>query len=165
LAGRNDPNEFVRHFSGNNRFIGDYLTEEVLSRQSDDVHKFILAMSIVDRFSAALGDYMTGGHQSANILRELQQTNLFLIPLDAEGRWFRFHNLFGAVARSALETEHPDRVAMLHARARLRATTAMSTPPWNTHWPPAMLIMRLLSCRRAGCDISTLGLERPSAAG
>lgn len=117
LAGRSDPNEFVRHFSGNNRFIGDYLTEEVLSRQSDDVHKFILAMSIVDRFSAALGDYMTGGHQSANILRELQHTNLFLIPLDAEGRWFRFHNLFGAVARSALETEHPDRVAMLHARA------------------------------------------------
>jgi LuxR family maltose regulon positive regulatory protein len=117
LAGRSHPSEFVHHFSGNNRFIGDYLTEEVLSRQTDDVRQFILDMSIVDRFSAPLSDYMSGGQQSARILRELQQTNLFLIPLDAEERWFRFHHLFGAVARGALETEQPDRAAMLHGRA------------------------------------------------
>jgi ATP/maltotriose-dependent transcriptional regulator MalT len=117
LADRKDPNEFVHHFSGNDRFIGDYLTEEVLSRQPDEVREFILAMSIVDRFSAPLGDYMTGGHQSASILRNLQHTNLFLVPLDVEGRWFRFHNLFAAVARNALETEDSDRVAMLHGRA------------------------------------------------
>ena len=117
LVGRADPSEFVHHFSGNNRFIGDYLTEEVLGRQTDDVRNFILDMSIMERFSAPLGDYMIAGHQSASILRDLRQTNLFLIPLDTEGRWFRFHRLFGAVARSALETLHPDRVAMLHGRA------------------------------------------------
>jgi ATP/maltotriose-dependent transcriptional regulator MalT len=117
LAGRADPSEFVRHFSGSNRFIGDYLTEEVLSRQSDDVRQFILDMSIVARFSAPLCDYMTGSRQSAKILRELQHTNLFLIPLDDEERWFRFHHLFGAVARSALETEQPARAVMLHGRA------------------------------------------------
>jgi LuxR family maltose regulon positive regulatory protein len=117
LAGRADPSEFVRHFSGSNRFIGDYLTEEVLSRQSDEVRQFILDMSIVARFSAPLCDYMTGSRQSAKILRELQHTNLFLIPLDDEERWFRFHHLFGAVARSALETEQPDRAVMLHGRA------------------------------------------------
>jgi ATP/maltotriose-dependent transcriptional regulator MalT len=117
LTGRADPIEFVHHFSGNNRFIGDYLTEEVLSRQSDEVRQFILDMSIVDRFTAPLCDYMNGGRQSAKILRDLQHTNLFLIPLDAEDRWFRFHHLFGAVARSALETEQPDRAVMLHGRA------------------------------------------------
>jgi LuxR family maltose regulon positive regulatory protein len=117
LTGRADPTEFVRHFSGNNRFIGDYLTEEVLSRQSQDVRQFILDMSIVDRFTAPLCDHMKGGHSSAKILRDLQHTNLFLIPLDAENRWFRFHHLFGAVARSALETEQPDRAVMLHGRA------------------------------------------------
>ena len=117
LTGRADAGEFVRHFSGSNRFIGDYLTEEVLSRQSDDVRQFILDMSIVAKFSAPLCDYMTGSRQSAKILRELQHTNLFLIPLDDEERWFRFHHLFGAVARSALETEQPDRAVMLHGRA------------------------------------------------
>jgi ATP/maltotriose-dependent transcriptional regulator MalT len=117
LAGRAEPSEFVHHFSGNNRFIGDYLTEEVLAQQPDDVRQFILDMSIVDRFSAPLCDYVNGKRDAARILRELQHTNLFLIPLDAEGRWFRFHHLFGAVARSTLETEQPDRVALLHGRA------------------------------------------------
>src|SRR4029453_3626150 len=117
LINRPDPGEFVRHFTGSNRFIGDYLTEEVLSRQSDDVRQFILDMSIVGRFPPPLCDYMTGSRQSAKILRELQHTNLFLIPLDDEERWFRFHHLFGAVAKSALETEESDRAAMLHGRA------------------------------------------------
>jgi ATP/maltotriose-dependent transcriptional regulator MalT len=117
LAGRADPSEFVRHFSGSNRFIGDYLTEEVLNRETNDVRNFILDMSIVDRFSAALCEHMTGENRSATILRDLQYTNLFLIPLDDEEHWFRFHNLFRAVARNALEAEQPDRVAMLHDRA------------------------------------------------
>ncbi|HEX7210460.1 MAG TPA: hypothetical protein VF241_06045, partial [Propionibacteriaceae bacterium] len=117
LAGRTDPNDFIHHFTGTNRFIGDYLTEEVLSRQSEDVRNFILDMSIVRRFSAPLCEYMTGERQSARILRDLQYTNLFLIPLDAQDHWFRFHHLFGAVARNALETEQPDRIAMLHGRA------------------------------------------------
>jgi LuxR family maltose regulon positive regulatory protein len=117
LTGRADPSEFVHHFSGSNRFIGDYLTEEVLSRLSDEARNFILDMSIVDRFSAPLCDHMIGGSQSARILRELEHSNLFLIPLDDEERWFRFHHLFGAVARGALEMEQPGRAAMLHGRA------------------------------------------------
>lgn len=117
LVGRNDPNDFVHNFTGNNRFIGDYLTEEVLSRQSEDVRNFILDMSIVRRFSAQLCEYMRDTRQAGRIIRELQHTNLFLIPLDTEGRWFRFHHLFGAVARSALETEQPERIAVLHGRA------------------------------------------------
>jgi len=117
LIGRADPDQFIHHFSGNNRFIGDYLTEEVLSRQSDEVRSFILDMSVVRRFSTELCDHMTGARQSARIIRDLQHTNLFLIPLDTEGRWFRFHHLFGAVALGALEAEQPSRIAMLHNRA------------------------------------------------
>jgi LuxR family transcriptional regulator, maltose regulon positive regulatory protein len=117
LTGRADPSEFVHTFSGNNRFIGDYLTEEVLSRQPEQVRNFILDMSIVDRFSVPLADYVTEARHSANILRNLKHTNLFLVPLDSEERWFRFHHLFGAVAYSTLETERPDRAAMLHGRA------------------------------------------------
>lgn len=117
LTGRADPSEFVHTFSGNNRFIGDYLTEEVLSRQPEQVRNFILDMSIVDRFSVPLADYVTEARHSASILRNLKHTNLFLVPLDSEERWFRFHHLFGAVAYSTLATERPDRAAMLHGRA------------------------------------------------
>jgi LuxR family transcriptional regulator, maltose regulon positive regulatory protein len=117
LAGRANPSEFVHNFSGNNRFIGEYLTEEVLSRQTDELRNFILDVSILDRFSATLCDYLTEARHSASILKDLQHTNLFLIPLDSEERWFRFHHLFGAVAKSALETEEPDRAARLHGRA------------------------------------------------
>ncbi len=117
LAGRPDPGQFVYHFTGNNRFIGDYLTEEVLSRQTDEVRSFILDMSVVDRFTAQLADYMTGAHRSASILRELEHSNLFLIPLDDDGRWFRFHHLFRAVTKGALEAKDPDRAILLHRRA------------------------------------------------
>jgi len=117
LTGRADATEFVHHFSGSNRFIGDYLTEEVLSRQSQEIRNFILSVSILDRFSAPLCDYLNETRHSASILRDLKHTNLFLIPLDSEERWFRFHHLFGAVARSALETEEPDWAAKLHGRA------------------------------------------------
>ncbi len=117
LSGRDDPDDFVRQFSGGNRFIGDYLTEEVLSRHTDQIREFIITMSILDRFSAPLCDFIAETDGSAGILSELERTNLFVIPLDQERRWFRFHHLFAAVARSELEVEYPDRVASLHARA------------------------------------------------
>jgi len=117
LAGRADPSELVYHFSGNNRFIGDYLTEEVLSRQRDEVRNFILDVSVVDRFSVQLCDYMTGTSRSASIIGELEHSNLFLVPLDVDGQWFRFHNLFRATTRSALEAKDPSRARRLHRRA------------------------------------------------
>jgi LuxR family maltose regulon positive regulatory protein len=117
LAGRDDPDEFVQQFSGGNRFIGDYLTEEVLSRHPDEVREFITTVSFLDRFSAPLCDFVSETTHSAAILHDLERGNLFLVPLDAERRWFRFHHLFAAVARAELEAEHPDRMPELHARA------------------------------------------------
>ena len=117
LAGRADPDDFVRKFSGGNRFIGDYLTEEVLSRHTDRVREFITTTSILDRFSAPLCDHMGGTTDSAAILHDLERSNLFVVPLDEAREWFRFHHLFAAVARSELELTHPDHVRSLHTRA------------------------------------------------
>ena len=117
LAGRPDPDDFVRRFSGGNRFIGDYLIEEVLSRHPDRVRDFILGVSVLDRFCAQLCDHVLGRTDSAAILHDLERANLFLLPIDAEHRWFRFHHLFRAVARSELELTRPDDADTLHARA------------------------------------------------
>lgn len=117
LAGRSDPDAFVRDFSGDNRFVGDYLTEEVLSSHTDEVREFILRVSILDRFSASLCDHLLANNRSASILRDLERTNLFVVPLDDEGRWYRFHHLFAAVARSELELTHPHDVEYLQSRA------------------------------------------------
>ena len=118
LVGRADPDAFVRQLSGsNNRFVGDYLTEEVLSRQPGPIREFIITMSIVDRFSPELCDFLVESTGSARILHELERANMFLVALDEERRWFRFHHLFASVARTELENEQPDRIPRLHARA------------------------------------------------
>ena len=117
LAGRPDADDFVQRFSGQNRFIGDYLTEEVLNRHTDRVRDFIITVSILDRFSAPLCDHVLGISDSAAILHELERSNLFVVPLDEERHWFRFHHLFAAVALSELELMPPAHVRSLHARA------------------------------------------------
>ena len=115
LKGRESPDDFVARLSGSNRYIADYLSEEVLGRQDPEVRDFILSMSVFDRFDAALADYVTQTRSAARLLLHLERTNLLLIPLHGRG-WFRFHHLFGAFARSALEVEHPERVTELHRR-------------------------------------------------
>jgi LuxR family maltose regulon positive regulatory protein len=117
LAGRDDPDSLVYEFKGGNRFVGDYLTEEVLSRHPDDAREFITSMSILDRFTAPLCDAVWGRPGSAALLHDLERANMFLIPLDEGRRWYRFHHLFAAVARAELEVEHPDLVPVLHSRA------------------------------------------------
>ena len=117
LAGRDDPDALVHEFKGGNRFVGDYLSEEVLSRHSDETREFITSMSILDRFTASLCDAVWGRSGSAAVLHDLERANMFLIPLDGGRRWYRFHHLFAAVARAELEVEHPQRLPVLHARA------------------------------------------------
>ncbi|HEY5979156.1 MAG TPA: LuxR C-terminal-related transcriptional regulator [Microlunatus sp.] len=115
LRGRGDPSASVARLSGSNRFIADYLSEEVLSRQDTEVREFMLSMSVFDRFNTSLADYVTQGRFSARLLQQLERTNLFLIPLHG-GSWFRFHHLFATFASSALEIEDPERVIELHRR-------------------------------------------------
>jgi LuxR family maltose regulon positive regulatory protein len=117
MAGLDDPDAFVRSFSGGNRFVGDYLVEEVLDRQDDQVREFILMASVFDRFTASLCDHVRDTTDSAAILHDLARSNLFVVPLDDAHEWFRFHHLFAAVARSELEYAHPEVVQPLHSRA------------------------------------------------
>ncbi len=117
LIGREDPDAFVHQFSGDNRYIGDYLIEEVLSRETQDVRAFILEVSIFERFSASLCEFVLQMPHAGRIMHDLERSNLFLVPLDASRQWFRFHHLFAAVARSELEAEDPALVTRLHERA------------------------------------------------
>ncbi len=117
MSGRSDPASFVRQFSGNDRFVGDFLTEEVLGRHTEEVREFIITVSILDRLCAPLCDFLAETTGSAVTLRDLERANMFLVPLDEHGHWYRFHHLFATAARSELAITHPDRLSSLHNRA------------------------------------------------
>lgn len=115
LVGREDPEGFVHTLGGSSRLIADYLSEEVLGRQDADLRDFILDMSIFDHFNAGLADHVRRSRVSARLLQRLERTNLFLGSMREDG-WVRFHHLFAAFARSALEVERPEMAAELHLR-------------------------------------------------
>ena len=117
LDGRIDKHDFIAAFSGSHRYIFDYLVEEVLSRQSEDVHDFLCETSLLNRFSASLCDAVTGGSGSLRILEHLERSNLFLVPLDDERRWYRYHHLFGEVLAQRLREAQPAVIPELHRRA------------------------------------------------
>jgi ATP/maltotriose-dependent transcriptional regulator MalT len=117
LQKREDPTEFIESFTGSHRFILDYLVDEVLSCQSEDVQSFLLATSILKRFTGPLCDSVTERNDGLEMLRQLEQANLFIVPLDNERRWYRYHNLFADLLHSRLNELKPDQVPILHRRA------------------------------------------------
>jgi LuxR family maltose regulon positive regulatory protein len=112
-----DPDTFIRAFSSSHRFILDYLVEEVLDRQPAEVREFLLRTSILDRLTARLCDSVAERDDSRAILARLEQANLFLVPLDDERRWYRYHHLFRDLLHSRLERSHPEQIPGLHRRA------------------------------------------------
>ncbi len=117
LQGRADRSDFVRAFTGSHRFVLDYLIEEVLERQPIDVQDFLLQTSILDQMTAALCAALTGRADSQAVLQQLEQANLFIVPLDDERRWFRYHHLFADLLRSRLIQTRPELVPSLQRRA------------------------------------------------
>jgi LuxR family maltose regulon positive regulatory protein len=117
MQGRDDLQSFIAGFAGDDRYIVDYLVEEVLQRQSEDVRQFLLQSSILDRLSGPLCDAVTGQANGGATLLTLERANLFLVPLDDRRRWYRYHHLFADVLRAHLLDEQPDEVAVLHSRA------------------------------------------------
>ena len=132
MQGRTDPAAFVAALSGSHRFILGYLTEEVLARQPAEIQEFLLQTSILGQFSAELCDaVMTDGRPatgdertsssairpSSAVLAHLERANVFLIPLDDEGRWYRYHHLFAELLQAQLRRRSPGLVAELHRRA------------------------------------------------
>ncbi len=117
MQGDIDKDEFVDAFAGSNRYIIDYLVDEVLARQSEEVQTFLQNTSILERFSAPLCDAVNGSTDSQRILQHLERANLFLILLDSERRWFRYHHLFGEFLIQRLRESQPDLIPLLHMRA------------------------------------------------
>jgi LuxR family maltose regulon positive regulatory protein len=117
LQGRVDRSGFVRAFTGSHRFVLDYLIEEVLDRQPRDVQDFLLHTSILDQMTAALCEAVTGRAESQSVLQQLEQANLFIVPLDDERRWYRYHHLFADLLRSRLLQAQPDLIPTLQQRA------------------------------------------------
>lgn len=103
LRGREDIDDFIETFGGSHRYLIDYLADEVFSQQSVDIQSFLTQIAILDRVTALLCDKITGREDSKEILRNFEESNLFLIPLDDQRRWYRFHHLFLDYLRTALE--------------------------------------------------------------
>jgi LuxR family maltose regulon positive regulatory protein len=145
LQGQDDISGFVKAFTGSNRFILDYLMEEVLERQTPAIQGFLLRTSVLERMSASLCDTLAKGKEtgdwgletdedadsnlqspisslqsqifSQQILEHLEQNNLFIIPLDNEREWYRYHHLFSDLLRSRLQQIEPHLMKGLYGRA------------------------------------------------
>jgi LuxR family maltose regulon positive regulatory protein len=117
MQGRDDVAGFITGFSGNDRYIVDYLVEEVLARQPEPVRTFLLRTSILEQLSGQLCDTVTGDGGSKTMLERLDRANLFVVPLDDRRQWYRYHRLFADVLRAHLEEEHSDQIPDLHHRA------------------------------------------------
>jgi LuxR family transcriptional regulator, maltose regulon positive regulatory protein len=117
MRGRDDVAGFIAGFAGDDRYIVDYLAEEVLQRQPEQVRGFLLQTSILTRLSGSLCDAVTGEDDGKVTLEALDRGNLFLVPLDDRRRWYRYHHLFGDVLQAHLLDEQPERVRALHLRA------------------------------------------------
>jgi LuxR family maltose regulon positive regulatory protein len=121
LRGRADAGGFIARFAGDDRYIVDYLVEEVLARQPEPVRDFLLRTSVLDRLTGPLCDAVTGGDtgpgSGTETLVALERANLFVVPLDDRREWFRYHHLFADVLRARVLAEHADLVPGLHQRA------------------------------------------------
>ncbi len=117
MRGRKDVSGFIESFSGTHRFILDYLVEEVLDQQSLTIQEFLLKTSILESLSGPLCDAVADREDSQIILTQLEQANLFLIPLDDERCWYRYHHLFADLLRIRLEHTQPEHTPTLHRRA------------------------------------------------
>ena len=117
MRGHPSPGTFVRQFTGNNRFIVDFLVDDVLSKQPAEVYRFLTRTSILPRFCAPLCDAVTGSADGAAIIELLERENLFVVPLDESREWFRYHHLFAQVLRAQLARTESAVVPVLHERA------------------------------------------------
>jgi len=117
MRGQADPAGFVEAFSGINRHVLDYLAEEVLDRQGEQMRSFLLETSVLERLAGPLCDAVTGRSGGQDMLEQVEKANLFLVPLDEVRGWWRYHHLFGDLLRARLKAERPGQVAALHRAA------------------------------------------------
>jgi LuxR family maltose regulon positive regulatory protein len=117
MRDRPDPASFIATFTGSNRYVADYLVEEVLLQQSEDVQRFLSHTCLLDRLSGPLCDAIQGSEGSQTMLEALERANLFVVSLDDERGWYRYHHLFADVLRKLLRQTQPELLPELHHRA------------------------------------------------
>jgi LuxR family maltose regulon positive regulatory protein len=119
LRGREDVSAWLSAFTGSHRFVLDYLSEEVLSRQPAPLLSFLLRTCILERLCGSLCDAVTEQGDSQAMLEALERANLFVVPLDEERRWYRYHHLFAELLQGRLQQRQPELLEQLHQRASL----------------------------------------------
>jgi LuxR family transcriptional regulator, maltose regulon positive regulatory protein len=118
MRGRSDIAGFIKAFTGSHVYVAEYLVEEVLQHQPEEVQMFLLQTSILGRLNASLCEAVTGLQEGQAVLAALHRANIFIIPLDDEGLWFRYHQLFADLLQARLRQSLPaDAISTLHARA------------------------------------------------
>ena len=117
LLGQADAARFVAEFTGSHRYVLDFLTEEVLEHQSEQVRTFLLETSVLERLSGPLCDAVTGRPGGQGLLEQVERAGLFLVPLDEVRGWWRYHHLFADLLRVRLQEERPGLAARLHRNA------------------------------------------------
>jgi LuxR family maltose regulon positive regulatory protein len=117
MQGREDISEFVRNLKGDNRYIMDYLIEEVLKIQTDEIKDFLLQTSILEQMSAPLCNAVLNRNDSQLILETLERSNMFVIPLDTERTWYRYHHLFADLLKQRLQLRSKEVIIELHNKA------------------------------------------------
>jgi LuxR family transcriptional regulator, maltose regulon positive regulatory protein len=117
MQGRENVQSFINTFAGDDRHIVDYLVEEVLSLQSEQIQNFLLHTSILSRLSESLCDFVTSQKGSQKILDDLEKANLFIVPLDDKRHWYRYHHLFAELLQQRLHQTENELVNELHSRA------------------------------------------------
>jgi LuxR family maltose regulon positive regulatory protein len=117
MQGHKEITSFIKSFTGSHRFVLDYLIEEVLEQQSECIQTFLLQTAVLDRLTGSLCDVLTGQDNGRTTLEMLEHANLFIVPLDEERRWYRYHHLFADLLRQRLHQTQAERVPILHSRA------------------------------------------------
>ncbi|MCP4428909.1 MAG: hypothetical protein GY803_30870 [Chloroflexi bacterium] len=116
LHGRTDTDHFIETFSGSHRFVLDYLTDEVLARLDPDLRQFLYQTAFLRRLHADLCRAVTGRDDAAELLTRLEETNLFVVPLDDERRWYRYHQLFADLLQIRQQKWDATAIPVLHKR-------------------------------------------------
>ena len=114
---KGDVDDFVDAFTGSHRFVLDYLVDEVLRSQPDEVRRFLLDTSVLGEMTGPLCDAVTGRSDGQRMLDALERSNVFVVPLDDHRQWFRYHHLFGDALQAQLTSSDPDRLGGLHRAA------------------------------------------------
>ena len=117
LQGQTDTSRLIQTFTGSNRLILDYLMDEVLNQQPENIQEFLLQTSILKRLNGPLCHAVTGQGNSQTILEIIDRANLFIVPLDNERNWYRYHHLFAELLQQRLRIKSPDLIKDLHSKA------------------------------------------------